>query len=56
MISYKGCLIFVSQDYEILNTVANRIIEIGKTNFIDEESSFEDYLKSDRIKVKRQSL
>ena len=56
MMNYNGCTIFSSQDYEIMNTVANRIIEVSPKGFIDEESKFEDYLHADRIKVKREKL
>ena len=56
MITYNGCTIFSSQDYEIMNTVANRIIEVSPKGFIDEESNFEDYLQADRIKTKRLKL
>ena len=56
MIGYNGCTIFSSQDYEIMNTVANRIIEVSPKGFIDEESNFEDYLQAERIKTKRLKL
>ncbi|RAP30280.1 ABC transporter ATP-binding protein [Candidatus Marinamargulisbacteria bacterium SCGC AG-414-C22] len=56
MIQYEGTLIFSSQDYEIMNTVANRIIEVSPKGYINEESSFEDFLQSDRVKAKRLAL
>ncbi len=56
MMSYNGCSIFSSQDFEIMNTVANRIIEVSPKGFIDEESNFEDYINADRLKAKRLAL
>ena len=45
MLSFKGNILFSSHDYEILNTVANRIIEIlPDGNFIDRVGSYENYL------------
>ena len=46
MQSFKGNILFSSHDYEILNTVANRIIEIlPDGSFIDRRGSYEDYLE-----------
>ena len=41
---FKGNIIFSSHDYEIVNTVANRIIEITPEGYIDRVGSYEDYL------------
>ena len=46
MQSFKGNILFSSHDYEILNTVANRIIEIlPDGSFIDRKCSYEEYLE-----------
>ena len=46
MSSFKGNILFSSHDYEILNTVANRIIEIlPDGSFIDRSGNYEDYLE-----------
>lgn len=49
---YKGAMIFTTHDQELIQTVANRIIELenGKVVF-DDEISYEDYL----VKRKKQS-
>ena len=45
MQSFKGNILFSSHDYEILNTVANRIIEIlPDGSFVDYRGSYEEYL------------
>ena len=46
MSSFKGNILFSSHDYEILNTVANRIIEIlPDGSFIDRRGTYEEYLE-----------
>ncbi|MCL2621699.1 MAG: ATP-binding cassette domain-containing protein [Firmicutes bacterium] len=43
MKKFKGCMLFTTHDEEILNTVANRIIEINETKVIDKLCSFSEY-------------
>ncbi len=46
MQAFKGNILFSSHDYEILNTVANRIIEIlPDGSFIDRRGTYEEYLE-----------
>ncbi len=46
MKNFKGNILFCSHDYEIINTVANRIIEIlPNGSFIDRKCTYEEYLE-----------
>ena len=45
MNSFKGNILFSSHDYEILNTVANRIIEITPDGIIDRRGTYEEFLE-----------
>ena len=45
MNSFKGNILFSSHDYEILNTVANRIIEITPDGVIDRVGTYEEFLE-----------
>ncbi len=46
MKNFKGNILFCSHDYEIINTVANRIIEIlPDGSFIDRKCTYEEYLE-----------
>ena len=45
MNSFKGNILFSSHDYEILNTVANRIIEITPDGIIDRLGTYEEFLE-----------
>lgn len=45
MINFKGCLLFASSDQELTDTVANRIIKIGKSKEFDKYLTYSEYLK-----------
>ena len=45
MNNFKGNILFSSHDYEILNTVANRIIEITPEGIIDRVGTYEEFLE-----------
>nr|WP_244264644.1 ATP-binding cassette domain-containing protein [Haloplasma contractile] len=43
---YKSNILFTSHDYQLVQSVANRIIEIKPTGLIDKRMSYDDYLES----------
>jgi ATPase subunit of ABC transporter with duplicated ATPase domains len=49
MRDFPGNIIFTSHDHELVQTVANRIIEITPTGFIDKMMPYDDYLADERI-------
>ncbi len=53
---FKGNLIFSSHDHQLVQTVANRIIEITPNGIIDQLMNFEEYLASEKIKKQREAL
>ncbi len=55
-IDYKGTLLFYSHDHEFINTVANRIIEIGPLGMIDRNSTYDDYLEDETLKERKLAL
>jgi len=56
MKEFSGTILFTSHDHQLVNTVANRIIEITPNGFIDKMMSYDDYLKDDKIMKLRESL
>ena len=44
MTNFKGGMLFVSHDQEIMETVANRIIEINGTKTFDKDITYDEYL------------
>ena len=56
MTEFKGNMIFTSHDHQIMQTTANRIIEITPGGIIDSLLDFDDYLRSDKIREQREVL
>jgi len=46
LINFDGTMLFVSHDHQFVQTVANRIIEITDTEFIDRRMTYDEYLES----------
>ena len=56
LIKFPGVLLFASRDHQVVQTTANRIMEIvpgGK--LIDKITTYDEYLKSDEMARKRQT-
>ncbi len=53
---FKGNLIFSSHDHQLMDSVANRIIEITPNGTIDSLMSFNEYIKSEKMKAQREAL
>lgn len=43
---YKSNVLFTSHDYEFIQTIANRIIEIVPDGLIDKQTTYEEYVES----------
>lgn len=56
LMEYKGTVIFTSHDHEFVNTVANRIIEIGPNGMLDRLMSYDEFLESEEVKSLREGL
>lgn len=50
---FKGVLIFSSRDHQVVQTTANRIMEIIGGNLIDKITTYDEYLDSDEMARKR---
>lgn len=53
MQNFKGTILFTSHDLELVNTVANRIIEITPKGIIDKEMTYSEYLADEKVKALR---
>lgn len=49
MSEFQGTILFTSHDHELVNTVANRVIEITPNGIIDKMMPYDDYLKDEKI-------
>lgn len=45
-----------SHDHQLMQTAANRIIEISPNGMIDRLMDFDDYLRSEEMKAQRRAL
>lgn len=53
LIDYTGTVLFTSQDYQFIQTVADRIVEISPYGYINFQMKYEDYLNSSDIQKRR---
>ncbi|MFH1096153.1 MAG: ATP-binding cassette domain-containing protein [Candidatus Desantisbacteria bacterium] len=57
MEKFPGTILFSSHDHQLIQTVANRIIEISPNGYIDSvNTTYDDYLSSERMKQQRHEL
>lgn len=56
MRDFEGQILFSSYDFELVNTVATRIVEIGPKGFIDKWMPYEEFVSDPKIQESRDSL
>ena len=50
LIAFNGTLLFVSHDYEFVDTIANRIIDITPNGVVDRMSTYTEFLENETVK------
>ena len=53
---FSGTMLFTSHDHELVQTVANRIVELGPNGFIDKNLSYDEFLENPEIRGQREKL
>ncbi len=53
---FKGNILMASHDHEFIQTVCNRIIEIGPKGTLDKRMDYDDYILDEKIREQRNSL
>ncbi len=56
LVKFKGNVLMSSHDHEFIQTVSNRIIEIGPNGMIDKLMEYDDYISDDRLTEQRNKL
>lgn len=56
MKDFRGTILFTSRDHELVETVANRIIELTPGGYIDKLMTFDEYINSDNVQKQRDEL
>ncbi len=56
LMKFKGSILMSSHDHEFIQTICNRIIEIGPKGMIDKEMQYDDYISDGNLMIRRESL
>lgn len=56
MNDYTEVMLFTSRDHQLMQTVANRIIEITPKGIIDKLTTFDDYITDEQVKAQKIAL
>jgi ATPase subunit of ABC transporter with duplicated ATPase domains len=56
LINYRGTILFASHDHQLVQTVANRIIEITPGGIIDRPMTYDEYLENEDVARLRKEL
>ena len=56
MIKFPGVMLFSSRDHQVVETTANRIMEIVNGKLIDKQTTYDEYLANDELARKRQVM
>jgi len=56
LVKFKGNILMSSHDHEFIQTVCNRIIEIGPKGMIDKRMDYDDYVTDEKLKELRSRL
>jgi len=56
LMKYPGEIIFTSHDHQMIETIANRIIEITPKGIIDRKMTYEEYLNSKEVQKTRELM
>jgi ATPase subunit of ABC transporter with duplicated ATPase domains len=53
---FPGTVLFTSHDHEFTQTVANRIIELTPTGYIDKMTTYDEYISNEAIEAQREKM
>ena len=56
MKDFRGTILFTSRDHELIQTVANRIVELTPGGTIDKLMTYDEYINSDAVQKQRDEL
>ncbi len=56
MSNFRGTILFSSHDHQLVQTIANRIMEITPKGLIDKQMTYDEYLESEDIQSLRKEM
>ena len=54
--AYKEVILFYSHDHQLIQTTANRIVELTPNGIIDKMTLYDDYIKDEEVQRRREEL
>ncbi len=54
--TFRGVILMSSHDHEFIQTVCNRVIELGPKGIIDKRTEYDDYITDERVQELRQRI
>jgi len=56
LVDFKGTILFSSHDHTFTQTIANRVIELTPTGFMDKLCTYDEYIESEKYANEREAL
>lgn len=56
IIDFPGVVLFVSQDHQFVDSIANRIVEVTSKGWINEQMTYDEYITSPKVRKRREML
>jgi ATPase subunit of ABC transporter with duplicated ATPase domains len=56
MKDFRGTILFTSRDHELVETVANRILELTPGGYIDKLMTYDEYINSSVVQKQQEDL
>jgi ATPase subunit of ABC transporter with duplicated ATPase domains len=56
LIAFKGAILFASHDYEFIQTIANRVIELTPRGIVDSALPIDEYLENETVQARVNAL
>ncbi|MCX6200300.1 MAG: ATP-binding cassette domain-containing protein [Bacteroidetes bacterium] len=56
MNDFRGTILFSSRDHELVETIANRVIEIFPKGVLDKEMDFDTYINNEKVTEQREQM
>jgi ATPase subunit of ABC transporter with duplicated ATPase domains len=53
---YKGTVLFTSHDHHFIQSIADRVIEIGPNGVVDKPSDYDSYREDKELQERREEL
>lgn len=56
LVKFDQVMLFSSHDHQLMESTANRIVEIGPNGFIDKMTTYDEYMSDSEIKERRKEI